>query len=97
MNLQLQQLHAQRIEKIRLRLVSALLPEHLEITNESHLHEGHAGAAGGAGHYAVEIIADAFRGQGKIMRHRAIYNAVADMMPEQIHALRINALSSDEI
>ena len=39
-----------RVELIRERL-AALAPDSLVIEDESHLHAGHAGAQGGAGHY----------------------------------------------
>ena len=85
-----------RIEMIRERLTHALEPEQLEITDDSHQHKGHAGAAGGAGHYSVKIVAERFRGKNTIQRHRMVYLAVSDMMPAEIHALSIKALSPDE-
>jgi BolA protein len=86
-----------RVEMIRERLVKALAPSRLEITDDSHLHKGHAGAAGGAGHFSVTIVSDKFTGQNMIQRHRMVYLAVNDMMPAEIHALSINALSPAEV
>ncbi len=87
----------ERIEIIRNKLQEALAPSVLEITDDSHMHRGHAGAAGGAGHYSVKIIANAFSGKSMIERHRAVYMAVNDMMPAEIHALSIKALAPDEV
>ena len=42
-----------REERIRLRLQAGLIPTSLEITDDSHLHIGHAGAQGGAGHIVL--------------------------------------------
>lgn len=85
-----------RVEAIRERLTSQLNPSELDIIDESHLHAGHAGAASGAGHFAVTIVADEFKGKSLIERHRAIYLAVDDLMKTEIHALSIKAITSDE-
>lgn len=81
---------------IRARLQAALAPTALVIEDDSHLHVGHAGAAGGAGHYGVTITAAAFAGQSQVARHRLVYAALADLMPHPIHALRIKALAPGE-
>ena len=86
-----------RVEKIRERLTKALSPSQLEITDDSHLHKGHAGAASGGGHFSVMIVSDNFRDQNMIQRHRMVYMTVNDMMPGEIHALSIKALSPEEI
>ncbi|MEJ2107993.1 MAG: BolA family transcriptional regulator [Acidiferrobacteraceae bacterium] len=86
-----------RIEQIEQRLRAALDPESLDIEDDSHLHAGHAGARGGAGHYGVMIVSKAFSGLGTVERHRLVYDAVRDMMPAEIHALRISAHAPDEI
>jgi BolA family transcriptional regulator, general stress-responsive regulator len=85
-----------RIEAIRERLSAKLQPEQLDIIDESHLHAGHAGAASGAGHFSVSIIADAFNGKSLIERHRLVYLAVDDLMKTEIHALSIKAIALDE-
>jgi BolA protein len=82
---------ADRVERIRRRLEEALAPETLEIVDESHLHAGHPGARGGAGHYRVRIVAAAFRDQPLRERHRMVYAALAGLMPHEIHALAIDA------
>jgi BolA protein len=86
-----------RIATIEQRLRAALAPESLEIEDDSHLHAGHAGARGGAGHYGVTVVSDKFQGLNTVERHRLVYDAVRDMMPTEIHALRISAYAPDEI
>ena len=76
---------------LRERLQKALMPASLEVLNESHLHAGHAGAAGGAQHFAVRIVSPQFNGITRMAQHRLVYAAVADLMPHPIHALRIDA------
>lgn len=80
-----------RVEKIRDCLMNALQPSHLEITDQSHLHAGHAGAKEGKGHFAVEITSAAFAGKSLIHRHRLVYDALGDLMQTDIHALSIKA------
>ena len=85
-----------RIETIRQKLEAALSPQHLEIDDESHLHVGHAGAASGAGHFNVRIVSEQFADQNLVSRHRLVYLAVDELMPGEIHALSIRAMTPDE-
>ncbi|MCZ8132627.1 MAG: BolA family transcriptional regulator [Steroidobacteraceae bacterium] len=80
-----------RVSVIRERLTAALAPLHLEVFDDSALHAGHAGAAGGAGHYRVRILSEKFRGLPMLARHRLVYEALRPLIPEQIHALGIEA------
>lgn len=85
-----------RIERIRAALQAALAPTLLELADDSHLHAGHAGAASGGGHYSVKIVSERFEGLRLVMRHRLVYDAVAEMMRAEIHALAITALTPSE-
>jgi len=85
-----------RIAEIKARLERELTPSHIDIIDESHLHAGHAGASGGAGHFNVTIVSDKFANQSAIQRHRMVYLAVGDLMPSEIHALSIQASAPDE-
>jgi BolA protein len=76
---------------LRQRLESRFTPSVLIIQDESHLHAGHAGAAGGHGHFRVTIVAEAFRGMPPVARHRLVYAAVDDLLRTDIHALAIEA------
>jgi len=67
----------------------ALEPTLLEITDESHLHAGHAGARDGASHFRVIIATPQFAGLGPLARHRLVYDRVQDLIPHPIHALAI--------
>lgn len=81
---------------IRQLLTEALKPEVLEIIDNSTAHSGHAGARNGGGHYHITIVAEAFEGKSLVQRHQLIYQALGDLMKQQIHALGINALSPSE-
>lgn len=81
-----------RAERLRERLIRELAPLELSVEDESHLHAGHAGAAGGASHFRVRIVAAAFGGLPPLARHRLVYAAAGDLMGREIHALAIEAL-----
>ncbi len=78
-----------RIEVMTEKLKSSLQPSHLEITDDSHLHAGHAGAQSGKGHFTVMIQSEKFDGLTKLKQHQLIYQTLGDMMQTDIHALSI--------
>jgi BolA protein len=69
---------------------------HLAVTDVSHLHAGHAGAADGRGHFDVTVVSRRFAGLGTLRRHRLVYEVVGDMMSTDVHALSIQALAPGE-
>lgn len=79
---------------IRERLAS-LAPESLILQDDSAQHAGHAGNRGGA-HFTLTIVSSHFSGKSQIMRHRAIYQALQDLIPARIHALSIIARTPEE-
>ena len=86
----------ERIAAFQDILQKQLQPNQLVIDDESHLHAGHAGAAGGAGHFRITITAQAFKGLKSVARHRLVYGALKEFMPHEIHALAIHALAPNE-
>lgn len=89
-------MNAQRVAAIRSQLAAALTPTLLDIVDDSHLHAGHAGAREGKGHFTVRIVSERFAKLRPMARHRLVYQALADMMQTDIHALSIVALAPDE-
>jgi BolA family transcriptional regulator, general stress-responsive regulator len=83
------------VEEITTRLQS-LDPSILHIEDESAMHAGHAGNTGG-GHFKLKITSSHFSEKSQIMRHRIIYQALAELIPSKIHALSIHALAPDEL
>ncbi len=80
-----------RADEIRLRLEERFAPARLEVVDESALHAGHAGAAGGDSHFRVRIMAEAFRGLTPVACHRLVYGALDDLLKAGVHALAIDA------
>ena len=85
-----------RVQAIRERINRKLGTDLIEIMDKSHHHIGHAGAATGGGHFAVKVVSDKFFNRSVLERHRMIYQAVNDLMPSEIHALSIQALTPEE-
>ncbi|TFJ94920.1 ankyrin [Platysternon megacephalum] len=74
------------------KLRDAFAPEFLDVIDESHRHEGHAGARpGGQTHYRVKIVASAFAGKSRVAIHRMINDTLAEELANQVHALAIEA------
>ncbi len=84
-----------RIVTIKTRLNTAFAPLYLQVDDDSAEHAGHPGAAEG-GHYRVTIVSAEFIGATRLIRHRMVYNALADAMQRGIHALSISAYSPEE-
>jgi BolA family transcriptional regulator, general stress-responsive regulator len=83
-------------DQIRQKLEAALSPELTEIIDQSAGHAGHSGNQKGGGHFYVTIVAEAFAGKSLVQRHQLVYQALHDLMKEDIHALGINALTPSE-
>jgi BolA protein len=79
------------------KLREAFLPESLDVQDESHLHEGHAGhRPGGETHFRVYIVSEAFKGKSRVERHRMINAALSAELAGSVHALAIHAKASGE-
>lgn len=83
------------IETIRSRL-AILEPVSLEIEDNSAAHAGHQGNTTGGGHYNIKVTSSHFSEKSQIMRHRLIYQLLNDLIPQQIHALSIVAISPND-
>jgi BolA protein len=78
-------------QEIESRLVSALKPERLVVTDDSEAHRGHSGwREGGETHFRIDIAADTLRPLSRIARHRAIHDALGKDLVARIHALEIH-------
>ena len=79
------------------KLREAFLPESLDVVDESHLHEGHAGhRPGGETHFRVYIVSPAFEGKSRVERHRMVNATLAAELKGPVHALAIKAQAPGE-
>lgn len=85
------------VVEIENRLISALSPTRLDISNDSAQHAGHLGDDGtGESHFSVTIEAPAFVGLSRVQRQRLVNQALADLLRDRIHALAIRARAPGE-
>jgi BolA protein len=86
-----------RRDVITNKLREAFIPESLDVQDESHLHEGHAGhRPGGETHFRIYIVSSAFKGKSRIDRHRMINAALDSELKGSVHALAILARAPGE-
>ncbi|MGC4062968.1 MAG: BolA family protein [Aquabacterium sp.] len=74
-------------------LHKALQPESCLVTDDSSQHAGHAGSSGAdfGTHFSIHVRARCFNGLSHVQRHRLVYDALRDLIPQGIHALAIKA------
>lgn len=79
-------------DAIRATLTAAFAPVRLDVLNEFHQHQGHAGSPGtGESHFRVVIAAAAFDGLSRVERHRLVNAALAPEFARGLHALALRA------
>ena len=80
---------------IEAALQAALQPLSLQVDDDSHRHAGHAGAREGR-HFNVRVVSPRFNGLSRVARHRLVYDALRNLIPQGIHALAIDARDTGE-
>lgn len=79
------------------KLQAAFNPVALDVSDDSALHAGHAGARqGGESHFTVTITAEIFQGKTRVQRHRLVNDALKDELAGAVHALVIKAKAPGE-
>jgi BolA family transcriptional regulator, general stress-responsive regulator len=87
--------HGVTAERLHDALQAALAPVELAVSDDSHLHAGHAGAREGR-HFSVRVVSTAFDGLSRVARHRLVYDAARPLIAQGIHALAIDARTPTE-
>lgn len=84
-------------DRIREKLEQALSPALVEVIDDSARHAGHAGhREGGETHFNVRVVAAAFKGQGRVARHRQVNVLLAREFADGLHALQLTLLAPGE-
>ena len=83
------------LDQLIIERLAPLAASELMLNDHSALHAGHAGNTGG-GHYELTIVSPQFEGLRLIERHRLVNALVADLIPQQIHALSLKAIAPSE-
>lgn len=82
--------NAERMRRIEMLLRERVGATVVEVTDESDLHAGHAGARDGAGHFRARVVSPRFAGLSRIEAQRLVYQALADLIGPDIHALSLH-------
>ena len=80
-------------EVIETKLHNEFSPSHLNVVNESYMHNVPAGSES---HFKVIVVSEAFEGLRLIARHRAVNQALSEELANNIHALSIHTYTKDE-
>ncbi|MEF8793263.1 BolA family protein [Thiohalorhabdus sp.] len=80
-------------ETIEHKLSQELEPVHLEVLNESHMHNVPEGSES---HFKVYVVSPAFEGQKRVGRQRTINRVLADELAGPVHALSLHTLTPAE-
>ena len=81
---------AQRIDR---KLREGLAPAHLEVLNESGMHNV---APGSETHFRVLVVSDRFEGKPLVQRHRLVYGLLEQERADGVHALAMRTLTPEE-
>jgi BolA protein len=82
----------EKLNIITERLTNTFTPVSLQVLDESDQHRGHAGHGGGGRHFAIVISAQYFADKSRVQAHRSIYALFNDLIPQEIHALKIKII-----
>ena len=85
-----------RAQTIEDALHDKLEAQYVTVIDQSSLHEGHIGAQNGGGHFQVLVVSDQFRGLSRIAAQRVVYEALGDLIVNDIHALSMRTLTPEE-
>lgn len=78
---------------IEAKITDALQPEHLEVTNESHMHNVPPGSES---HFKVTVVTSEFDGKMLVARHRILNQLLKEELDGPVHALSLNTLTPEE-
>ena len=78
---------------IETKLRDALDPAHLQVLNESHMHNVPPGSES---HFKVVVVSDHFEGQALVGRHKTINALLGDELQGGVHALSMQTLTPAE-
>ena len=73
--------------------LKALEPLHMEVVNESHMHNVPEGSES---HFKVTVVSDQFDGKMLVARHRQVNALLAEELAGAVHALALHTRTPDE-
>jgi BolA protein len=80
-------------DKLTHLITDALHPEHLEVIDESHMHNVPKDAQS---HFKIVIVSSRFEGVSLVGRHRQVNSLVKPLFTGSLHALALHTLTPAE-
>ncbi|MCK5894320.1 MAG: BolA/IbaG family iron-sulfur metabolism protein [Endozoicomonadaceae bacterium] len=80
-------------KRIESKLASAFAVEHMEIHNESYMHNVPPESES---HFKLVLVSKNFAGKLPVKRHQMIYQLLSEEMKGDIHALALHTYTPDE-
>ena len=80
-------------ETIEQKISKALSPNHLQVINESHMHNVPPGSES---HFKLVVVTDTFSGVPRVRRHQTVNGILKDELAGPIHALSMETLTIEE-
>ena len=78
---------------IETKIREALLPSHLEVINESHMHNVPPGSES---HFKVIVVSDDFEAKNRVQRHQTMNTLLAEELAGPVHALSMQTRTRAE-
>ena len=78
---------------IEQKLSEAFSPLHLEVADETHMHDVPADAQS---HFKVTLVSSRFEAEPLVKRHRLVNQVLAEELAGGIHALALHTLTPEE-
>lgn len=78
---------------IEAKLEQAFTPVHLQVVNESHMHNVPPNAQT---HFKVVLVCEGFDGVRKVPRHQQVYKVLSDELAGEVHALALHTYTPNE-
>ena len=79
--------------QIEQKLHAQFAPLHLEVANESHMHDVPEGSES---HFRVVLVSAQFEGKPLIQRHRAVNTILDQELKGPVHALALHTMTPEE-
>ena len=80
-------------KRIDAKLRRGFAPSHLELINESGMHNVPPGSES---HFRVVLVSESFQGKSRVQRHQSVYRTLAAELDGPVHALGLQTFTPGE-
>ena len=80
-------------QRIDAKLRQSFAPSHIELVNESSMHNVPPGSES---HFRLVIVSSVFEGKSRVQRHQLVYRTLADELAGPVHALGLQTFTVAE-